>query len=90
MQENGITRKHFFFDFGYLGQLGFVPGWPGAEDYPPQPMKSQVRFVLDSYKGNGGEYEEAELADCGHSPHIEKFDAVVELVDSFMRKHGGE
>ena len=53
-------------------------------------MKSQVRFVLDSFKGNGGEYEEAELVDCGHSPHIEKFDAVFELVDSFMQKHGGE
>ncbi len=53
-------------------------------------MKSQVRFVLDSYKDNGGEYEEVELADCGHSPHIEKLEMVIELVDSFMQKHEGK
>ena len=45
-------------DFGYLGQLGMVPGWPGAEAYPPQPMISQTRYVLDKYAANGGKYEE--------------------------------
>jgi pimeloyl-ACP methyl ester carboxylesterase len=86
--DDQIVSDTSFFDFGYLGQLGAVPGWPGAEVYPPQPMKSQVRFVLESYKGNGGEYEEVELADCGHSPHIEKAERVLELVDDFMQKSG--
>ena len=34
-----------FFDFGFLGQIGAVPGWPGAEAYPVQPMVSQLRAV---------------------------------------------
>jgi pimeloyl-ACP methyl ester carboxylesterase len=88
--DDQIVSDTSFFDFGFLGQLGAVPGWPGAEVYPPQPMKSQVRFVLDSYKGNGGDYQEAELADCGHSPHIEKFETVRELVDSFIQKQEGK
>jgi len=67
-----IVSDTSFFDFGTLGQLGFVPGWPGAEVYPPQPMVSQTRAVLEKYKANGGSYTEVVVADAGHSPHIEK------------------
>ncbi|HEX2912767.1 MAG TPA: alpha/beta hydrolase [Chloroflexia bacterium] len=67
-----IVSDSSFFDMGYLGQLGFVPGWPGNEVFPPQPMVSQMRYLLDQYKSNGGEYAEVVLADSGHSPHIEK------------------
>lgn len=59
-------------DIGYLGQLGMVPGWPGAEVFPPQPMVSQTRAVLDQYAANGGQYREVVLAECGHSPHLER------------------
>ena len=72
--DDQIVSDTSFFDFGYLGQLGFVPGWPGMEAYPPQPMITQVRTVLDKYKANDGEYREIILPDCGHSPHIEKHD----------------
>lgn len=61
-----------FLDFGYLGQLGVVPGWPGMEVYPPQPMISQIRTVLEAYARNGGSYREEAIEDCGHSPHVEK------------------
>jgi pimeloyl-ACP methyl ester carboxylesterase len=67
-----IVSDTSFFDFGTLGQLGFVPGWPGADVYPPQPMVSQMRAVLEKYKANGGAYTEVVVADAGHSPHIEK------------------
>ena len=70
--DDQIVSDNSFFDFGLLGQLGFVPGWPGADVYPPQPMVSQLRYVLDAYQANGGAYTEVVLADCGHSPHIEK------------------
>jgi pimeloyl-ACP methyl ester carboxylesterase len=63
-----IVSDSSFFDFGTLGQLGYVPGWPGAEVYPPQPMVSQMRAVLDRY----GLYQEVVIADAGHSPHVEK------------------
>jgi pimeloyl-ACP methyl ester carboxylesterase len=70
--EDQIVSDTSFFDFGFLGQLGAVPGWPGAEEFPPQPMVSQTRHVLDKYALAGGSYEEVVIQDCGHSPHIEK------------------
>lgn len=62
-------------DFAYLGRLGIVPGWPGEEVYPPQPMVSQIRAILDDYAARGGSYREEVIPDCGHSPHIEKPEA---------------
>lgn len=67
-----IVSDSSFFDFGTLGKLGYVPGWPGEEVYPPQPMVSQTRNVLEQYKAKGGSYEEVVIADTGHSPYIEK------------------
>ena len=60
------------FDLGFLGHRGAVPGWPGVEIFPPQPMVGQMRAMLDQYQANGGHYWEKVIADCGHSPHIEK------------------
>jgi len=59
--DDQIVSDASALDFGTLGQLGFVPGWPGAEDFPPQPMVTQMRHVLDQYAGAGGRYEEAEF-----------------------------
>lgn len=70
--DDQIVSDTSLFCFGFLGQLGAVPGWPGAEVYPPQPMVSQMRGVLDAYRQNGGQVEEVVLPDCGHSPHLEK------------------
>ena len=66
-----IVGDNSLFDFGTLGMLGAVPGWPGADVYPPQPMVGQTRYVLDQYKDNGGSYEEVVIAEAGHSPYIE-------------------
>src|SRR5437868_2147272 len=88
--DDQIVSDTSLFDFGFLGQLGAVPGWPGVEVYPPQPMITQAHTVLNNYSANGGEYQEVVLPDCGHSPHIEKQDTVFELVHSFMQEHEGE
>ncbi len=82
--DDQIVSNTSLFDMGFLGQIGAVPNWPGAEVYPPQPMWTQIRFVLDSYKANGGYYQEAVIANCGHSPHIEKQDEVVRLFTGFI------
>ena len=82
--DDQIVSDTSFFDFGFLGQLGVVPGWPGAEVYPPQPMVTQVRTVLDNYQAYGGQYREVALLDCGHSPHIEKQNEVLKLFTEFM------
>ncbi len=67
-----IVSDNSFFDLGTLGQLGYVPGWPGAEVYPPQPMVGQVRAILEQYQEKGGKYTEVVIVDTGHSPYIEK------------------
>lgn len=82
--DDQIVSDTSLFDFGFLGQIGAVPGWPGLEIYPPQPMVSQMRFVLDIYTANGGAYREIVLADCGHSPHIEKHDEMLRIFTEFV------
>jgi pimeloyl-ACP methyl ester carboxylesterase len=67
-----IVSDNSFFDFGTLGKLGYVPGWPGEDVYPPQPMVSQTRHILDRYSANGGSHEEVVITDAGHTPYIEK------------------
>ncbi|HLI07330.1 MAG TPA: alpha/beta hydrolase [Ktedonobacteraceae bacterium] len=79
-----IVSDTSFFDMGYLGQLGFVPGWPGAEVYPPQPMVEQIRTLLNQYQANGGAYREVVIEDCGHSPHIEKQEELYNILYPFL------
>ena len=85
--DDQIVSDTSLFDLGFLGQLGVVPGWPGADVYPPQPMVSQVRLLLDHYQSNGGQYSEVVLADCGHSPHIEKQVEMLEFLTDFIGAH---
>ncbi len=79
-----IVSDTSFLDFGYLGQLEAVPGWPGPEVYPPQPMVSQIRAVLRKYEEAGGSYREAVIGDCGHTPHVEKPEEFRELLFGFL------
>jgi pimeloyl-ACP methyl ester carboxylesterase len=59
---------------GTLGSMGAIPGWPGMAVYPPQPMVSQTRAVLEKYTAAGGSYREVVIQDAGHVPFIEKPD----------------
>jgi pimeloyl-ACP methyl ester carboxylesterase len=70
--DDAIVGNTSLFDLNYLGQLGVIPGWPGAEVAPPQPMIAQTRAVLDAYRAAGGFSVELELTSCGHSPHLEQ------------------
>lgn len=80
-----IVSDNSMFDLAKLGELGVVPGWPGAEVCPPQPMVGQTRSVLDEYQAAGGHYTEFVVAGAGHSPHIEAEDkfigALIKLLD---------
>jgi pimeloyl-ACP methyl ester carboxylesterase len=70
--DDTIVANNAFWDIAALGAMGLVPGWPGAEACPPQPMIDQIRAVLDRYATNGGAYREEVIADAGHSPFLEK------------------
>ncbi len=67
-----VVANNAFWDMAALGAMGFVPGWPGADGAPAQPMLDQLRAVLERYRANGGHYREVVIADTGHSPFLEK------------------
>jgi pimeloyl-ACP methyl ester carboxylesterase len=67
-----IVSDTSVFDLAFLGSIGAVPGWPGADAFPPQPMVTQTRAVLDRYAASGGAYREVVLPGVGHSPHVER------------------
>jgi pimeloyl-ACP methyl ester carboxylesterase len=81
-----IVSDTSMFDVANLGALGAVPGWPGAEVMPPQPMVAQMRAVLDRYAARGGVVREEVLAETGHSPHLERPEEVAALVVPFLEE----
>lgn len=82
--DDQIVSDTSLFDLGRLGQIGAIPDWPGPEIYPPQPMVSQTRAVLEQYQARGGRYWEETIGDCGHSPHIEQPAAFRNLLLRFL------
>ena len=58
-------------EFGFLGQLGVVPGWPGAEQFPPQLMVTQTRDVLTEYERRGGRVVTEVFEGSGHFPVLD-------------------
>jgi pimeloyl-ACP methyl ester carboxylesterase len=58
-------------ELGTLGQAGHVPGWPGEDVFPPQPMVSQIRDVLERYRAAGGRVEIEMFEGSGHFPPID-------------------
>lgn len=70
--DDQIVADLAMFDVAALGSVGAIPGHPGDEVCPPQPMVGQTRSVLDRFAAAGGRYEEVVLEDCGHTPYIEK------------------
>jgi pimeloyl-ACP methyl ester carboxylesterase len=83
--QDAIVSDASFFDLAQLGKLGLVPGWPGEDACPPQPMVGQTRAVLQRYAAQGGAYDEIVWAGVGHSPHVERpaeFAAVLKAIVS--------
>jgi pimeloyl-ACP methyl ester carboxylesterase len=58
-------------DMGTLGKLGVVPGWPGEELFPPQPMVTQLRAVFERYRAAGGRVAIEMFEGSGHFPPID-------------------
>lgn len=81
-----IVSDTSFFDLNQLGAMGVIPGWPGADVAPAQPMKVQTRAVLARYRENGGAVEELEFAGCGHSPHLEDPERFVEALAALVER----
>lgn len=81
--DDQIVSDNSLFDMGTLGKLGAVPGYPGEDVFPSQPMVSQTRAVLEQYVAHGGTYTEEVFEDCGHTPFVE----MPERFNSLFHKH---
>lgn len=79
-----IVSDASFADLANLGKLGLLPGYPGEDVFPIQPMVAQTRYVFDQYAENGGNYKEVLVQNAGHSAHIEQEDIVVSEIEKFM------
>lgn len=73
-------------DPGTWGPTGRLPGFPGANVYPPQPMMEQIRTLLDAYTERGGSYEEVTIAESGHVPFITHQNEFNQVFHSFLAK----
>jgi pimeloyl-ACP methyl ester carboxylesterase len=83
--QDQVISDESMFDFGTLGRLEAVPGWPGMEVYPPQPQIAQTRAMLDRYRAGGGSVREVVFDGCGHCPPIERSAEVRELLLAHIR-----
>lgn len=76
-------------DLATLGQMGLVPGYPGEEAFPSQPMVAQTRALLDKYRLKGGCYSEMVFPGCAHASHLEKPEAFVAALRAFAGRRAG-
>lgn len=75
-------------EMGTLGKAGAVPGWPGEDAFPPQPMVSQIRAVLERYRAAGGRVEMEMFEGSGHFPVADAADAWRSRFFSFIASVG--
>jgi pimeloyl-ACP methyl ester carboxylesterase len=75
-------------ELGTLGASGAVPGWPGAEVYPPQPMVAQIRAVLERYAEAGGSVRVEIIEGAGHGPHLDAAPRWLAIFQEFLATIG--
>lgn len=67
-------------DLGHLGASGYVPGWPGEETFPAQPMIQQTRQVLDACDN----CTEQVMTGTGHFPFTQRPDEFAALFHAHL------
>jgi pimeloyl-ACP methyl ester carboxylesterase len=75
-------------EMGALGAAGAVPGWPGAEAYPAQPMVGQIREVLGRYAAAGGSVRAEMFDGSGHGPILDAADRWLAVFTEFLAPIG--
>ncbi len=74
-------------DPGTWGPTGLLPGFPGAEAYPPQPMMDQIRTLLDDYTRCGGSYREVAIEGAGHVVFLSHPDEFNRVFHAFLESN---
>jgi pimeloyl-ACP methyl ester carboxylesterase len=76
-------------EIGTLGRLGAVPGWPGEDVFPPQPMVSQIRDVIERYRDAGGRVVMEMFEGSGHFPAMDARERWAPLFFGFVAEAEG-
>jgi pimeloyl-ACP methyl ester carboxylesterase len=78
--QDAIVSDTSMVDLGHLGALGYLPGWPGEDAFPAQPMIRQTRQVLERH----GSYRERVLTGAGHFPYVQRPDEFAALLHAHL------
>ncbi len=76
-------------EMGTLGKMGVVPGWPGEEIFPPQPMVAQIRKVLEGYRDAGGRVQMEMFEGSGHGPIFDAAERWSKVFFAFLASANG-
>lgn len=82
--RDAIVSDASMVDLAQLGKLGAVPGWPGDDAFPPQPMVGQTRALLERHAARGGRYREEVLRDTGHFPFTQRPEVFAALLHEHL------
>jgi pimeloyl-ACP methyl ester carboxylesterase len=69
--EDVVISDASAWDIATHGRSGAVPGWPGPEAFPPQPMVAQIEALLERYRAAGGDVRVERFEGSGHFPPID-------------------
>lgn len=83
-EQDIVVADGSAWEMGTLGAAGAIPGWPGADVYPPQPMVTQLRDVFTAYGERGGRVQLEMIAGSGHGPVIDNEDVWCDLFFGFL------
>jgi pimeloyl-ACP methyl ester carboxylesterase len=79
--RDAIVSDTAMTDVGHLGALGYVPGWPGEDVFPAQPMVRQTRDVLARYPLA----REQLMPGTGHFPYAERPEEFAALLHAQLK-----
>jgi pimeloyl-ACP methyl ester carboxylesterase len=82
--KDQIVSNQSMFDLATHGIAGLIPGYPGEDEFPQQPMLDQTRYVLKNYAENGGDYKEMVFSESGHSPFIEEEARLMSVLSQWL------
>jgi pimeloyl-ACP methyl ester carboxylesterase len=83
-----VVSDNSAWDMATLGRMGVVPGWPGDEVFPPQPMVTQIRHVLERYRDAGGQVRMEMFEGSGHGPIFDAAERWSALFYEFLAAAG--
>ncbi len=82
--DDVVVSNGSSWDMGTLGRMELVPGWPGEDTFPPQPMVDQIREVLTAYRDAGGSVQMEMFEGSGHGPFLDNLDRFCGVFYGFL------